>query len=296
MSNQLIQIKGNISSVGWIAPQGLDYDSWKQVGLAINQSNKMIGWIIGDWLNANPQPYGETYDEAMELTGLSQSRLETLKLITGSIEIHFRRQDLSLRHHEQIVKFRDNPEIQKYWLDKAEENKWSARELAEKIKQDEIKLSSNENNQENQDSKDSYDPKSNYDDEDYELPTSADEFILIETYKWTETETIRQKKVLNGETVLVNQHSDKALVQWAKENDFYIKIDRNSIWGNPFILTEDGTRQEIIEKYKWYYNLKPSLQNKIEDLRGKVLGCWCYPEDCHGNVLLNILDNIIIGK
>jgi len=93
----------------------------------------MIGWIIGDWLNANPQPYGETYDEAMKLTGLSQSRLETLKLITGSIKIHFRRQDLSLRHHEQIVKFRDNPEIQKYWLDKAEENKWSARELGEDL-------------------------------------------------------------------------------------------------------------------------------------------------------------------
>lgn len=28
---------------------------------------------------------------------------------------------------------------------------------------------------------------------------------------------------------------------------------------------------------------------QIETLRGKILGCWCCPLECHGEVLLEIL-------
>jgi hypothetical protein len=104
-------------------------------------------------------------------------------------------------------------------------------------------------------------------------------------YKWSHSELERKEAVLNGETVIANQKTDRALIKWAQENELYTPIDRGTIWGNPFILSNDGTREEVIEKYKWYYELKPSLQSRIDILRGKVLGCWCYPESCHGNVL-----------
>jgi len=26
------------------------------------------------------------------------------------------------------------------------------------------------------------------------------------------------------------------------------------------------------------------------DIKGKVLGCWCYPERCHGNYLKDLAD------
>jgi hypothetical protein len=82
---------------------------------------------------------------------------------------------------------------------------------------------------------------------------------------------------------------DVALIAWATTVGLYERIDRATIWGNPFVVDEDGSREECILKYEDYYFMKSSLWPKLESLRGKVLGCWCYPEDCHGHVLINFL-------
>ena len=29
---------------------------------------------------------------------------------------------------------------------------------------------------------------------------------------------------------------------------------------------------------------------RIQELEGKVLGCWCKPQDCHGDVLVELID------
>lgn len=57
---------------------------------------------------------------------------------------------------------------------------------------------------------------------------------------------------------------------------------KGSIWANPFKIGQDGTRDEVIEKYRQYVLGKPELLAQIESLRGKVLGCWCSPLRCHG--------------
>jgi hypothetical protein len=64
-----------------------------------------------------------------------------------------------------------------------------------------------------------------------------------------------------------------------------ICIDRRTIWGNPFIIGQDGSREEVIMKYKEFYFSNPILQSKIHELKGKVLGCWCKPKACHGDFL-----------
>lgn len=73
-------------------------------------------------------------------------------------------------------------------------------------------------------------------------------------------------------------------------------IDRDTKFGNPFRLKEDGgdyTRKESVEEYReWFTN---KIQNdeyfrrSVEDLRGKTLGCWCKPKDCHGDIILAYL-------
>ncbi len=103
--------------------------------------------------------------------------------------------------------------------------------------------------------------------------------------EWSKSELERKKLVQSGQTVVANQSNDSALIGWAQNNDCYVLVDRESIWGNPFILFDDGTREEVIENYRWYYSKKPGLQKKITSLKGKVLGCWCYPLACHGNIL-----------
>jgi hypothetical protein len=68
----------------------------------------------------------------------------------------------------------------------------------------------------------------------------------------------------------------------------------SSVFANPYKIGKDGTREEVICKYKEYLinklNNDSSLVDKLVSLKGKNLGCWCYPEYCHGNVLLELID------
>lgn len=72
--------------------------------------------------------------------------------------------------------------------------------------------------------------------------------------------------------------------------DVYIGRGRGSIWGNPFVIGKDGTRDEVIEKYRQYILGKPELLAQLETLRGKTLACWCAPQRCHGDVLVELLE------
>ena len=64
---------------------------------------------------------------------------------------------------------------------------------------------------------------------------------------------------------------------------------KKSDWHNPFKEGRDGTREEVIAKFERYLlEQRPDLVEKLPELRGKVLACWCAPERCHGDVLLRL--------
>jgi hypothetical protein len=102
---------------------------------------------------------------------------------------------------------------------------------------------------------------------------------------WTESELERKELVMKGVSVVANKRTDGRLIRWACENRCYVPIDRGTHWGNPFIVDEDGDRDRVCDSFDVFFELKPSLQNKIHSLKGKVLGCWCYPCRCHGDRL-----------
>lgn len=82
-----------------------------------------------------------------------------------------------------------------------------------------------------------------------------------------------------------------AQVVHCKRSPFDVYIGRPSPWGNPFEIGPDGTREEVIAKYRaWLARPeKRALRERVrKELRGKVLGCWCAPKACHGDVLLEI--------
>ena len=58
-----------------------------------------------------------------------------------------------------------------------------------------------------------------------------------------------------------------------------------SVWGNPFVLGRDGTREEIMVKYRAWLLGNEELLTRLPELKGKVLGCWCAPLACHGDIL-----------
>ena len=69
-----------------------------------------------------------------------------------------------------------------------------------------------------------------------------------------------------------------------------VYIGRPSKWGNPFRLGVHGNREQVIEKYQAWLLQQPQLLRQLEELRGKRLGCFCKPHDCHGDVLLALLE------
>ncbi len=87
----------------------------------------------------------------------------------------------------------------------------------------------------------------------------------------------------------------KRVVHFKKE-PYDVYIGRPSPWGNPF-SHKDGTlaefkvfsRTEAILRYEKWLRAQPELVARVKrELKGKILGCWCAPLQCHGDVLAKI--------
>ena len=76
-----------------------------------------------------------------------------------------------------------------------------------------------------------------------------------------------------------------------------VKIDRTTVFGNPFKIGKDCSRDESIEKYRTYFyeriRADINFKMRVESLKGKkVFACWCAPERCHGEVIEEYLNNL----
>lgn len=82
------------------------------------------------------------------------------------------------------------------------------------------------------------------------------------------------------------------LVVHCKRSPHDVYIGRPSKFGNPFVIGKDGSREQVIEKYRnWLMNQPALVEAAKQELKGKVLGCWCSPQACHGDVLAEIANS-----
>ena len=65
-----------------------------------------------------------------------------------------------------------------------------------------------------------------------------------------------------------------------------VYVGRPTIWGNPFVIGQDGDRGQVIHMYERYLLESPHLLDRLSELRGKDLVCWCSPKACHADILL----------
>ena len=93
--------------------------------------------------------------------------------------------------------------------------------------------------------------------------------------------------------------------RWPKRR--HVNIMRGTPLGNPFVIGQDGTREEVINKYKdWLYEqLKLDNVPVIQALEGIAalvldntgepvcLECCCSPKACHGNVIVELVHEAI---
>ena len=70
---------------------------------------------------------------------------------------------------------------------------------------------------------------------------------------------------------------------------FYVKGAHKSKWANPFSIRKYG-REECLKKYEEYIINNDALRSQLCELKGKILGCWCHPAPCHGDILITLLN------
>ncbi len=83
-----------------------------------------------------------------------------------------------------------------------------------------------------------------------------------------------------------------------RRKTFDVYIGRPSKWGNPFSYKRGtqakfvvATRAAAIDRFReWFLSQPDLIAEARRELRGKVLGCWCKPAACHGDVIAEIID------
>ena len=86
-------------------------------------------------------------------------------------------------------------------------------------------------------------------------------------------------------TAIINIRHDRSVLN----KPDVVRIDRATTWGNPYMIGKDGSRAEVIEKYRarLWRDIRAGRigLDELAALGSKRLACWCAPEPCHGDVL-----------
>ena len=74
---------------------------------------------------------------------------------------------------------------------------------------------------------------------------------------------------------------------------------RDGYFGNPFPLafgSSDEERDACIAKFKEYFlnrlETDATFKQRVHELRGKTLGCFCKPRRCHGDIIVEYLNSL----
>jgi hypothetical protein len=102
-----------------------------------------------------------------------------------------------------------------------------------------------------------------------------------------------------NETELVNQReTDEYDVDIGRSDYGESHMENTEVgepgWlGNPYKKEKYG-RAECILRFMDAFERRiaedEEFRNEVEKLQGKRLGCWCVPQACHGEVIVNYLE------
>jgi len=99
----------------------LDHSGWLELGKNLGSAGRSLGFLLGDWINYGEVKgkWGDTYAEAMEITGMDYSELTKFASVSRKVPFWLRSQNLSFEHHRKIAPLKTDEEKKK-WLQVAE--------------------------------------------------------------------------------------------------------------------------------------------------------------------------------
>lgn len=87
-----------------------------------------------------------------------------------------------------------------------------------------------------------------------------------------------------------------------RDMSFYVKGTYKSRWHNPYNVKKYGL-QKCLELYAEHIKSNKELLSHLDELDGKILGCWCRNNDnntsetiCHGDILVDLVKQRKEGK
>ena len=248
-----LDFAGDLTAIGWQLPATLTRDQYERAGELLGKMEDSKQWWLGDWWNAGTK-WGEG-QALCEKIGVGYQAAHGAGWVAREFQFSLRKENLSFSHHKEVCSLKGD-DVRQRFLDwcLTDTDTGESRSKPKSVR---------------------------------ELREAVRNFL--DEQNWTDSERERRAIVEAGGTVVAHQKKDENLIRWAQFNDCYQKIDRPGIWSNPFVLPDDGDRDTVCDHFAVYLDMKPSLLVRIEELRGRVLGCWCYPERCHGDEFIRRL-------
>jgi len=130
MTKSLTTIEGvQATPTALLISRQMDFGEWEQVGKDLGRINQGLLWWIGDWLNYGERAYGESYAQAMEVTGKAYATVKQAAYIAKKFPPEVRREGVTFSHYGVIAGLPDD--IGDRLIKLAEGNQWSVTELKE---------------------------------------------------------------------------------------------------------------------------------------------------------------------
>jgi hypothetical protein len=121
-----------------LTPRGIEFhgdltlEEWEKLGEKLGDTERSIGFMIGDWINYAESKWGEKYNDAIAATGLEYQTLRNYAWVAKRVHLSARADNLPFRHHAVVAKLKDTDQ-QKHWLQMAEDHDLSYRRLQKSI-------------------------------------------------------------------------------------------------------------------------------------------------------------------
>lgn len=121
-----------VTNLGLVADDSISLEEWQKIGEIVSKVNGTSAWWIGDWLRIGVEKkYGDLKKLADELPWKYQE-LRIFKYVAERIKLLSRNNNLSWNHHKCVAPLESDK--QEYWLNLAEDKKWSVKTLRDEIK------------------------------------------------------------------------------------------------------------------------------------------------------------------
>ena len=93
---------------------------------------------------------------------------------------------------------------------------------------------------------------------------------------------------------IINLRKEKPRQPWD------VRVDRGTVWGNPYYMNGEGQRNEVCDLYEEYFSKRrrddEAFERQIAELcalylkHGRLnLFCWCAPKRCHAETIIKAL-------